>query len=222
MTLFNRIVLTIKSNVNSWLEENQDPEQLMEKVVQEMQQQLITVRQAVAVAIATQKRTQREILKHEKIINKYYQKALLAVQEKQDFMARKALKHRYEYEKNLKILQSHHQDQQELIYKLKQKLKQLEQKISATEVKKNLYLARAKSAQAVYKIEELSGNVMGGSNTEVFAKMEEKVLRLEAETELIINSNEDDWEAKFSRLEAEDEIDQQLAKLKDNKIGNLR
>ena len=63
---------------------------------------------------------------------------------------------------------------------------------------------------------------MGGSNTEVFAKMEEKVLRLEAETELIINSNEDDWEAKFSRLEVEDEIDQQLAKLKGNKIGNLR
>lgn len=214
MTLLNRIVFTIKSNVNSWLEENQDPEQLIEKVVEEMQQQLITVRQAVAVAIATEKRTQREILKHKKIINKYYQKALLAVEEKQDVIARKALKHRYEYEQNLKILEEHRQQQQELIGKLKQKLKELEQKISAAKVKKNLYLARAKTAQAVYKIEELSGEVMGGYNSQVFAKMEEKVLRLEAETELIMNGSQDNLEAKFSTLETEDEIEQQLAKLK--------
>jgi phage shock protein A len=214
MTLFKRIVLTVKANVNSWLEEKQDPEELLEKVMEEMQQQLIAVRQAVAVAIATQKRTQREISKYENIANKYYQKAQIAVNEKQDLMAKKALKHHYEYEKHLKILHFHHQQQQEIVSNLRQQLRELEQKISAAKMKKNLYLARARTAEALSKIEELSGDLMGVNHNQVFAKMEAKVLQLEAETELIRQKNQDPSEIKFSALEIEHEIEKQLAKLK--------
>jgi phage shock protein A len=214
MTLLKRIALIVKANVNSWLEEKQDPEDLLEQVMEEMQQQLISVRQAVAVAIATQKRTQREIKKYQAIANKYYQQAQLAVKEKQDLIAKKALKHHYEYEKHLKFLQSHHHQQQEIVSKLRQQLRELEQKISAAKMKKNLYLARARTAEALSKIEELSSDIMGINDHQVFAKMEAKVLQLEAETELIMKGNQDYLETNFSSLETEQEIEKQLTKLK--------
>lgn len=188
MKIFNRLLLTAKTNLNTWFEETQNPEQMMETAMEKMEQQLIHVRQTVAVAIASQKRSQREILQHQSMAKKYYQKAQKAVIEKKEVSAKEALTTYYEYKKNIEVLQSNFEDRQKIIDKLRKQLRSLEQKISNAKMKKNLYIARATSAQASYKIQELNGDIIG-MNDQAFAMMEEKVLQLEAEAELIASSS---------------------------------
>jgi phage shock protein A len=56
MGLFDRIGRVVKANVNSLISSAEDPERILEQTVMEMQHDLIQLRQAVAQAIATQKR----------------------------------------------------------------------------------------------------------------------------------------------------------------------
>jgi phage shock protein A len=217
MKLLNRLIFTIKANINSWLEEQEDPQQIIEDVMEEMQQQLIAVRQAVAGAIATQKRTEREIAKYQAMAQKSYERAQLAVNQEQEKLAREALHRRQEYQHHLEILETHRQQQQNIVMQLRQQLRELEQKISAAKLKKDMYLARARSAMAAQKLQELTGDIIGGNKSKIFEKMEAKVLELEAETELIMKSSQDSLEEKFDSLEAARDIEIQLAQLKANK-----
>ncbi len=57
MGLFDRIGRVVRANVNSLISGAEDPEKILEQTVVEMQHDLTQLRQAVAQAIATQKRT---------------------------------------------------------------------------------------------------------------------------------------------------------------------
>ena len=217
MKILNRIILTVKANINSWLEEQQDPQQIIEDMMEQMQQQLIAVRQAVAGAIATQKRTEREIAKYQAIAQQWYEQAQLAINQGEETLARGALQRRQEYQNHLKILETHRQQQQNIVTTLREQLRELEQKISAAKLKKDMYLARARSAIAAQKVQELTGDLTGVNKSKVFEKMEAKVLELEAETDLIIKGSQDKVEEKFASLEASHDIEVQLAQLKANK-----
>jgi phage shock protein A len=63
---FDRIGQAICAQVNSLIQENQDPEKLLEKAILEMEGELIQMRQALAAAVATQKRTERQRQQQEK------------------------------------------------------------------------------------------------------------------------------------------------------------
>jgi phage shock protein A len=60
MGLIDRILRVIRANLNSLVGQAEDPEKILEQAVEDMQQDLIQLRQAVAQAIATQKRTERQ------------------------------------------------------------------------------------------------------------------------------------------------------------------
>ncbi|MDP8964263.1 MAG: PspA/IM30 family protein, partial [Cyanobacteriota bacterium] len=55
MGLIDRILRVIRANINSLVGKAEDPEKVLEQAVDDMQQDLIQLRQAVAQAIATQK-----------------------------------------------------------------------------------------------------------------------------------------------------------------------
>ena len=60
MGLLDRIGRVIRANLNSLVRGAEDPEKILEQTVTEMQEDLIQLRQSVAQAIATQKRTERQ------------------------------------------------------------------------------------------------------------------------------------------------------------------
>ena len=60
MELIKRILRVIRANLNSLIGSAEDPEKILEQAVMEMQENLVQLRQGVAQAIATQKRTERQ------------------------------------------------------------------------------------------------------------------------------------------------------------------
>jgi len=216
MGLIDRILRVIRANLNSLVGKAEDPEKILEQAVEDMQQDLIQLRQAVAQAIATQKRTERQASQARSTADEWYNRAQLALSKGDESLARDALTRRKSYQETAKAMQAQLSQQAGVVTKLKENMRSLESKISEAKTKKDLYIARARSAQASQKINEMLGNVSTGSALSAFEKMEEKVMQLEAQSEALEELGGNELEKRYAALEAGDEIDAELAALKAN------
>lgn len=214
MGLVDRILRIIRANLNELLGQAEDPEKILEQAVEDMQQDLIQLRQAVAGAIASQKRTERQASQAQTLAQDWYNKAQLALNKGDDNLAREALTRRKSYQETAKALQTQLSEQTGLVTKLRENMRTVESKISEAKTKKDLYIARARSAHASQKINEMLGHVGTGSAMKAFEKMEEKVLELEAQSEALQELGGDQLEKKYAALEAGNDIDAELAAMK--------
>jgi phage shock protein A len=216
MGLIDRILRVIRANLNSLVGNAEDPEKILEQAVEDMQQDLIQLRQAVAGAIATQKRTERQASQAQSTADEWFNRAQLALSKGDENLAREALTRRKSYQETAKVMQSQLSQQAGIVTKLKDNMRSLESKISEAKTKKDLYIARARAAQSSQKIQEMLGNVGTGSAMTAFEKMEEKVMQLEAQSEALQELGGNELEKRYAALEAGDEIDAELAALKAN------
>ncbi|NEP46860.1 MAG: PspA/IM30 family protein [Okeania sp. SIO2H7] len=214
MGFFERIWRVIRANINSLISGAEDPEKILEQTVMDMQNDLVQMRQGVAQAIATQKRTEREYERTQAAADEWYRRAQLALQKGQEGLAREALTRRKSYQETATAMKTQVDSQNEVVERLKQNMRQLENKISEARAKKNMYVARARSAQASEKLQEVLGNMKTGSALGAFERMEEKVMQLEAKSEAIAELGVDDLEKKFASLEGGSDIDAELEAMK--------
>jgi phage shock protein A len=214
MGLVDRFVRVIRANLNHLIGQAEDPEKVLEQAVDEMQQDLIQLRQAVAQAIATQKRTERQAAQAESTAQEWHNRAQLALSNGDENLARDALTRRKSYQETAKAMRTQLTQQSTVVSKLKENMRTLESKISDAKTKKDLYIARARSAKASQKINEMLGNVGTGSAMNAFERMEENVMQLEAQSEAMAELGTSDLEKRFAALEGSDEVDNELAAMK--------
>ncbi|MGQ4650542.1 PspA/IM30 family protein [Lyngbya aestuarii] len=219
MGLIDRILRVIRANLNSLVGQAEDPEKILEQAVTDMQQDLIQMRQAVAQAIASQKRTERQASQAQSTADEWYNRAQLALSKGNEELAREALSRRKSYQETAKALTSQLSQQAEIVNKLKQNMRSLESKISEAKTKKDFYIARARSAQASQKINEMLGNVGNSSALGAFEQMEEKVMQLEAQSEALEALGSDDLDRQFAALEGSEDVDADLAAMKAQLTG---
>lgn len=80
MGLFDRAFRVLRANLNGVVSQAEDPEKMLEQTLLEMQDNLMQLRQAVAQAIATQKRTERQSAQAQTLAQEWYNRAELALQ----------------------------------------------------------------------------------------------------------------------------------------------
>lgn len=214
MGLFDRITRVIRSNVNNMVGNAEDPEKVLEQTVADMQEDLVQLRQAVASAIATQKRTERQANQADSTAQEWYNRAQLALNQGNETLAREALTKRKSYQETATAHKTQLEQQSTVVSRLKKDMQTLEAKISELKTKKDMYIARARSAQASQRLNEMLGGVDATSSLSAFERMEEKVLQLEAQSEAIASLGSDDLQKQFNSLEASNDIDAELAAMK--------
>ncbi len=214
MGLFDRFSRLIRSNFNSLVSKAEDPEKILEQAVQDMQSDLIQLRQAVAQAIATRKRSERQLAQSESIAGDWQQRAKLALQQGNEDLAREALLRRKSYSETAASIQAQLQQQTSVIDKLKQSMTGLESKLMEAKTRKDLFIARARAAQASQQLNETLGRVSTNNALNAFDRMEDRVHQLEAEAEATAELSGDDLEKQFTALESGPDVDQELAALK--------
>lgn len=214
MGLFDRIWRAIRATLNSLVNQAEDPEKILEQTVLDMQEDLIQLRQAVAQAIATQKRTERQYSQAVSNAEEWYRRAQLALEKGEEGLAREALTRRKSYQETATVMKTQLDQQDVVVSQLKQNMVKLESKISEAKTKKDLYIARARSAKASQQINDMLGQVGTGSAMAAFERMEEKVLQMEAQAEAVAELGVDDLERRFEQLGKADDIDAELAAMK--------
>lgn len=219
MGLFDRIMRVIRANLSSLVSSAEDPEKILEQAVLDMQEDLIQLRQAVAQAIATQKRTERQCSQAQTTSDEWYRRAQLALQKGDESLAREALTRRKSYQDTAEAMRSQIEQQSTIVTQLKQNMMKLESKISEAKTKKDLYIARARSAKASQQINDMMGRVGTGGAIAAFERMEEKVLQLEAQSEAVAELGTDDLEQRIASLGEADEVEAELANMKNQIAG---
>jgi phage shock protein A len=214
MVLIDRILRVIRANLNHLIGQAEDPEKVLEQTVTDMQEDLIHLRQAVAQAIATQKRTERQSNQAQVTADEWYSRAQLALQQENEALAREALTKRKFYQDTATGMRAQLEQQSIVVGKLKKDMQILESKIAEVKTKKDLYIARARSAQASQRINEMLGGINTTGSLNAFERMEEKVLQLEAQSAAISELGSDDLEKQFVALEAGNDVDAELAAMK--------
>ena len=214
MGLFDRLWRVIRANINSLIGAAEDPEKILEQAVMDMQEDLVQLRQAVAGAIAAQKRTERQCSQAESTAAEWYQRAQLALQKGEENLAREALTRKKSYQETATAMKASLGQQNAVVTQLKENMRALESKISEAKSKKDMYIARARSAKASERLQEMMGNLNTGSALSAFERMEEKVMQLESRSEAIAELGTNDLEKKFLSLEGAEDVDSELAAMK--------
>jgi len=204
----------IRANINSLVGAAEDPEKILEQAVMDMQEDLVQLRQAVAGAIAAQKRTERQCSQAESTAAEWYQRAQLALQKGEENLAREALTRKKSYQETATAMKASLGQQNAVVTQLKENMRALESKISEAKSKKDMYIARARSAKASERLQEMMGNLNTGSALSAFERMEEKVMQLESRSEAIAELGTNDLEKKFLSLEGAEDVDSELAAMK--------
>ncbi|WP_318528397.1 PspA/IM30 family protein [Plectonema radiosum] len=209
-----RIQRFIRANLNSMICRGSDPEKILEQAVMEMHSCCVQLRQAVAQAIATQKRTERQTAQAKSTAEEWYRRAQLALQANNEPLAREALTKRRAYQETHDGLAAQIKQQDNLIVKMKQDMRSLEFQILEAKTKKDMYIARSRSAEASYRLQEMLSSSSTTSSLNTFERMEEKVLQLEAKSEAIFKLDSDDKISQFTKSESNNSIDGELAAMK--------
>ncbi|MBF2077016.1 MAG: PspA/IM30 family protein [Synechococcales cyanobacterium T60_A2020_003] len=218
MGLFDRLWRVIRANINSLISQAEDPEKILEQTVMDMQEDLIQLRQGVAQAIATQKRTERQYAQAKTNTEEWYRRAELALQKGDEHLAREALTRRKTYEETANALKAQIEQQSVIVAQLKQNMITLERKIADAKTKKDMYIARARSAKASQKLNEMLGQVGNSGAMAAFERMEERVMEMEARSAALAELANDTVEHQFAALE-QGSVDEDLEALKRKMMG---
>src|SRR5262245_49447431 len=129
MALLERVATLIRANLNDLIDRAEDPEKMLKQVILDMQNQLIQVKTQVAIAIADQHLLAKKLRDNEQVALEWMRKAELAVEKKQDDLARPALERVLSHKQMSVSFQQQLEDQEVQVENLKTALQKLEQKM---------------------------------------------------------------------------------------------
>ena len=184
MSIFARLKTLVSSNVNDLISKAEKPEKMLTQLVIDMQAQLLESKRAVALAIADEKKLEREVANQESQAQEWEKKAMLAVRAEKDDLAREALLRKQEFDSAAAEYRKQWEAQKSSVENLKESLRELQSKIEEAQRKKNLLIARAKRAEAQQKIQNTISSVSGNRSAfDAFDRMAQKVDQMEAQAE---------------------------------------
>jgi len=230
MNLFDRFSRVAKSNLNNVLKNLEDPEKIMTQAVEDMQNDLVKVRQSYAEITATQRRLLKQKEQADALGDDWYKRAQLALTKGEDALAKEALTRRQQQVETSSGLQSQIENQGAAIDKLYEGMQALESKILEAKAKKDQMVARARTAQSTQQVNDMLGGITGKTSMDAFTRMEDKVEALEAAAEVsaemgslngnsLPGSSGSSVENQFKMLEASSSVDSELEAMKRNLLG---
>lgn len=207
MGIFDRLKTVVSSNINDLINKAEHPEKMLNQLVVDMNQQMLESKKSVAMAIADEKKLERELLEQKRVAGEWERKAIIAVKANRDDLAKEALARKQEAETYYNQLKPQWDSQKVAVEKLKETLRQLQNKIDEASRKKNILVARAKRAEAQEKIHKTMSSISGSTSAfDTFDRMAKKVDELEARAdaqgELADLSRSASLENEFAKLEA--------------------
>jgi len=219
MALLERVSTLIRANLNDLIDKAEDPEKMIKQVILDMQNQLIQVKTQVAIAIADQhvlEKKQKENVDKE---TEWMRKAELAVDKKQDDLARAALERSMSYKQMAGNFDAQVADQKTEVENLKAALHKLERKLSEAESKSEMLIAQHRRSRALAKASDAQIAIGDKSNVAAFDRMNNKVRHEEAVSQAKAGMVSDNLDDKFAALEKEDEIEKLLNEIKSRRAG---
>lgn len=220
MGMFTRFADIINANLNSMLDKAEHPEKMIRLIIQEMEETLVEVRSTAAKHIAEKKTMQRQIDGINNSIERWNDKAELAVSKGRDDLAKSALSEKHKNLQQAEALQEEMSKLDEFLQAVQEDGQRLQQKLAEAKRRQEALLLRQESAVVRLKVRDKASRYNIDEAISRFEHYQAKIDRVEAEVEAYdLTNNKSDLESQFKELEADETIDNELASLK-KKVAN--
>jgi len=182
MSIFTKLSTVIKSNINDLISRSENPEKMLNQIILDMRDQLAKAKREVAAAIADERKLRASLDAEVKEVRQWEHRAVLAVKEGRDDMAKQALVRQQEHKERASTFDETWRTQAAEMEKLKGSLRQLNDKIEEAKRKRNLLVAKQRRAQAQRRIHETMSGLSNTSAFDAFERMADKIDEQERES----------------------------------------
>ncbi len=182
MSIFTKLSTVIKSNINDLISRAENPEKMLNQIILDMRDQLAKAKREVAAAIADERKLRAQLDDEVKETRQWEHRAMLAVKEGRDKLAKQALIRQAEHADRASKMDETWNTQVAETEKLKSSLRQLNEKIEEAKRKRNLLVAKQRRAQAQKRIHDTMSGLSNTSAFDAFNRMEEKIEEQERES----------------------------------------
>ena len=218
MSIFSKISTLFRSNINDLIARAENPEKMLNQIILDMRDQLSGAKREVAAAIADERKLRAQVEDEAKQARDWEKRAMLAVQEGRDDLAKQALLRQQEHGDRAAALKQTWESQASETEKLKASLKQMNDRIEEAKRKRNLLIAKQKRAQAQRRIHETMSGLSDTSAFDAFNRMAERIEEQERQSLAAAEVSEalsgDTLEGQFAQLESGDRTEGRLLALK--------
>ncbi len=214
MPIFEKLRRIFNSNINDLLDRVEDPEKILNQLLEDMQHELKEVKIQVAAAIRDANKFEAQYKENLESAEKWEKRAIVFIQNSDDVRAKEALRRKRSADDLAASFREQFEAQQESVSVLKDGLATLVQKIEEAKSKRALLIARQRRAEAERAIHQTVSDISDSSALNAFNRIQDRVLDTEAEAEALGEMRQPSLEEEFDKLDKKDEIDDELAKLK--------
>jgi len=221
MGIFSRLNRVIKSNLNALVDQAEDPDKMIGQTVTDMKSALKRARKDLVEALGSAKRLEKKERELEQEAVDWEQKAILALEQDDDDLAREALRRKARALRDAKEVRARAAAQATAADAMKAQLERIEEKLDDLKARQKTLAAQVRQARAQRPDPELtSGDRLGGGAFTDLERMADQIDQLDAEVEaheVLEDPKRSAMDARFRALESEegeDDVDDELAALK--------
>ena len=214
MALLERVSALIRANLNDLIDRSEDPQKMLKQVILDMQNQMLQVKTQVAIAAADEHLLRKKQKENEDKHAEWMRKAELAVDKKQDDLARAAIERGMGYKNLAHDFGEEIEHQKTQVDNLRSAMRKLEQKLTEAQAKSELLIAKHRRSRALTKASQARMAAHDESKMGTFDRMKNKVHSEEAMGQAMAEMANDNVDEKLDSLDRNDEIERLLADLK--------
>lgn len=214
MGIFKRMSNMIKGKVNSTLDEMENPIELLDQKIKDMEEQLSKAKLNSAQVLGNVHEIEKKMnaAKNESV--DYDSKVKLALSKNNEDLAKRALAKKVDADKKYESLVTTYNTSKSQADALKKNLRALEEELEKTRSYRDEAAARYSTAKASKKVNEVLANVETKTNSINIDNIERKIAREEAMANGLGElKNIDDFDSEFEQL-GDVDIDAELEKYK--------
>ena len=221
MGVFQRLSDLLKANVNDLIDRAEDPEKMVKQIIIDMQTELTKATQNYGKAKASERLAEKKYLDAQKVSADWESKAKAALAKGDQELAKQALARKVKADEDLTNYKEMYDSISAQTDAIGDQVEVLKSKLEEAKNRQAMLIARSQMADTQKSLAKAAGNFDPNSSFDKFQRMEDKVMRKEAEaaafTEIagdaLTGGTGDELKNTFKDLESEAKVDAELQRL---------
>ncbi len=212
--MLTRIRDLVSSNLNAMLDRAEDPEQMLNEYLRQLNSNLNEAKISVASAMADETKLHSKMVEHQSQADQWRSKAEAAMRAADEDLARQALARKLQAQKLADGYRQQFESQDQQVEELQEALIKLESRIAEARSRRELIIAKQNRAQTQEAIQRTVRGLGDINAMDRMSQLEERVDDRLNRAEAMDTLNRGTLESRFEDLEQDQELDAELAALK--------
>lgn len=217
MGIFKRIGDVLKSNINDLIDKAEDPEKMVKQIIIDMKQELDKSTQALGKAVSSEKIAKKQYDDALRSSAEWENRAKTALAAGDEALAKKALANKVKADKDAAAYKEMYDTISQQTETIRTQVEVLKSKLEEAKSRQAMLIARSQMADTQKNLAKATGGFDSSSASEKFDRMEEKIMRKEAEAQAyteIAGQDNNELTDEFEKLEKDSQVDNELERLK--------